>query len=197
MILREPTRRITVEDWVALDEDDEGEFVDGVIVEEEMPDYIHELVVAWLLAQLQPWAAKHGAWVAGSDAKFVLGERRGRKPDATLYLRGRRPPLRGGIRLPPDVAVEILSVGMANIRRDRITKMDEYAAFGVRWYWLIDPAARTLEIWTLQENGRYAHECGIGDGKLDPVPGLDGLSLDVDALWSWCAQDLEASPEGG
>ena len=39
---------MTLEEWAAMPEDDEGELVDGVLVEEEMPDLTHETVVAWL-----------------------------------------------------------------------------------------------------------------------------------------------------
>ncbi len=47
----EPPRstEITLEAWAALDEEDRRELVDGILVEEEMPTTVHELVVAWLI----------------------------------------------------------------------------------------------------------------------------------------------------
>jgi hypothetical protein len=44
--------------------------VDGVLVDEEMPSYLHEFVIAWLITRLGSWAAVSGAIVAGLGAKF-------------------------------------------------------------------------------------------------------------------------------
>ena len=38
---------------------------------------------------------------------------------------------------PPDLVVEILSP--SSIRRDRYEKQDQYARFGVKEYWIVDP----------------------------------------------------------
>lgn len=69
------------------------------------------------------------------------------------------------------------------MRRDRIEKAAEYAAFGVRFYWLVDPNARTFEIFELQPGGHYLRVVAVSGGAVD-VPGCEGLRLDVDALWS-------------
>jgi hypothetical protein len=61
-------REMTVEDWGALPEDDPGELVDGRLVEEEMPMYIHEAVVAFFVALLRQWAAPRGG-VVGCSAR--------------------------------------------------------------------------------------------------------------------------------
>jgi hypothetical protein len=46
-MLRQP-KPMTVEEWGELDEDIEGELVDGVLEEEEVATFLHEIVVMWL-----------------------------------------------------------------------------------------------------------------------------------------------------
>src|ERR1700709_204487 len=72
--------------------------------------------------------------VGGSDPKFAVGSGRGRKPDLTVYFPGsRRPPARGLIRVPPDIAIEIVSATPPAGRRGRGGKTGDYAAFGGAW----------------------------------------------------------------
>ena len=113
-----------------------------------------------------------------------MAPRRGRKPDLSVYLPGGgRPPRRGVIRLPPDLVVEVISPRPADVRRDRLDKMNDYAAFGVRWYWLIDPDTRSLEIFERGADGRYVRALGASGEAIAAVPGCEGLALDLPALW--------------
>ncbi len=173
------------DDWIAMPEDEPGELVDGRLEEEEVPDFVHELVVAWLIHVFGGWAFPRGGLVAGSDAKFAVTSQRGRKPDLTVYFPGsQRPPRRGVIRVPPDIAVEIISPRPRDGRRDRVDKMDEYAAFGIRYYWIVDPELRSLEIFELVTGRRYTRVLGASSGTLESIPGCPGLTLDLDALWA-------------
>jgi len=64
-----------------------------------------------------------------------------------------------------------------------IAKMDEYAAFGVRFYWILDPSLQSLEVFELVDT-RYARAArGIG-GRMESVPGCPGLMFDLDDLWA-------------
>jgi len=176
---------LSLDEWFGLPEDQPGELVNGRIEEEEEPDYLHELLVAFLGQILGNWICPQGGLVAGSNAKFAIGTDRGRKPDLTVYLPGsRRPPARGLIRVPPDIAIEVVSPTPRDGRRDRVEKMADYAAFGVAWYWLLDPQLRSLEILQLDSQGRYVHVLGASAGKLEQVPGCEGLMLDLDAFWT-------------
>lgn len=182
---------LSLDEWFALPEDEPGELVAGRLEEEEVPDYLHELLVMHLGRILGNWISGHGGLVAGSDAKFAVGSGRGRKPDLTVFLPGsRRPPAHGLIRLPPDIAIEIVSPTPRDGRRDRVEKMADYAAFGVAWYWLLDPQLRSLEVLELDAQGRYLHVLGASTGALQKIPGCEGLTLDLDALWT-AIDDLE------
>ena len=190
-VVTAPEPELTLEQWAALPEDEPGELVDGRLEEEEVADIIHEAVVSWFIHVFRAWLTGRRAVVAGSEAKYAVRKRRGRKPDLTVYLPGsRRPPGRGLVRVPPDITVEVLSPTPRDERRDRIDKPDDYAAFGVRWYWLVDPQLRSLEILELGADGRYVRALGAGSERVEVVPGCEGLALDLPALWSE-VEDLE------
>lgn len=166
-----------------MDEDEPGEIVDGRLEEEELADSPHEVVVSVLLRVLLSWAHLRRGFVLSSEVKYALTSRRGRKPDISVFFtRDRKLPRRGAARIPPDVAVEVASPRPRDRRRDRIEKLREYAVFGVRWYWLVDPEARSLEILKLGDDGHYVHTLDAAEGIVE-VPGCEGLSLDLDALW--------------
>lgn len=179
-----PPRRWTLEQWADLDEDEAGELVDGVIVEDEEVGAEHDIAGAWLICLLESWLASRGGFVGTSDTRFGVSPTRGRKPDVYAYLPGRKPARQGLLTLPPDVMVEIVSPRPKDARRDRVEKMREYAAFGVRFYWIVDPAIRTFEILELGADGRFVLAASVAEGRIDPVPGFPGLVVDVDALWA-------------
>lgn len=180
-----PGTRISLDEWYALPEDAPGEVVDGFLEEEEAPDYLDAVLIAVLAVRLVNWVVPLGGVVGGSEAKFAVAPLRGRKPDLTVYLPGSPlPPRRGLIRVPPTIAVEIVSPTPRDARRDRVEKGDDYATFGVRWYWIVDPELRSLEILELGPDGRYVHALGATAGVVDPVPGCEGLRLDLDELWA-------------
>ncbi len=76
-------------------------------------------------------------------------------PDWAGWLRARMPDLPEGAftTLAPDWVCEILSPSTAAL--DRASKLAVYAREGVPYAWLIDPAARTLEVLHL-ESGRWS-----------------------------------------
>ncbi|HZH99229.1 MAG TPA: Uma2 family endonuclease [Fimbriimonadaceae bacterium] len=174
--------RMTIEEWAAMPEDEPGELVGGYLVEEEMADFEHETIVSFLNAALRTWVAPKGGFVAGSEAKLAVGPEQGRKPDLSVYLPGgSTPPRRGPIRVPPDIVIEVEGPTSLDARRD-FEKEQDYAAFGIRWCWHIDPASRCLMVRELQSDRRYktvvstVHRCGA-------IPGCADLTIDLDALW--------------
>jgi Uma2 family endonuclease len=178
-----PPQPMTVEDWAALPEDTEGELVDGRLVEEEMPDAIHETVVVELVAKLLAWAKPRDGRVYGSELKIKIRPGRGRKPDLSLFLAGRRPQARGAVSTPADALIEVVSPTPRDGRRDRVEKVQDYASLGVKFYWIIDPELRAIEILELGADGRYVRALGASAGRIE-VPGCEGLVIDLDELWA-------------
>jgi Uma2 family endonuclease len=184
--------KLTLQQWADLDEDEPGEFVDGRLEEEEAPTTLHEAVALWFASLLRLWLAPRGGMAFGSELKLAVGERRGRKPDASAYLPGRPLPGRsvGATRRPPTIVVEVLSPQPRDVRRDTVDKLQDYAGFGVTYYWLVDPVARTLEIRQLDPGGRHVSLLSAADGS-HAAPGCEGLTLDLDALWN----EMDRLPE--
>ena len=133
---------------------------------------------------LSRWRPSKRTLVLPSGHKLVVSSRRGRVADLVVYLEAApRPPPSGVTRLPPSIVVEVVSAAAKDVRRDRVDKLAEYAAFGVRWYWLVDPELRSFEILELGPDGRYVHAIAATSGRLERVPGCPGLVLDLDEAW--------------
>jgi Uma2 family endonuclease len=181
-------RTVTLDEWAALPEDEPGELVDGKVVEEEDVGALHETVVVFLVHALRVWLGTRGR-ILSSDAKLAVAGQRGRKPDLAVWFARVALPARGVIRVPPDVAIEIVSPTPKDRRRDRFEKLVEYAAFGIPYYWLVDPELRTLEVLHRTERGTYEIALSVAEGRAD-IPGCPGFILDLDALWTEIA-DLD------
>jgi Uma2 family endonuclease len=178
------TRRLSVEEWGDLDEDVEGELVDGALVEEEMPDFVHETVVTWLLLLLAPYFTGRRGFAAASGVKLAIRPGRGRLADVVCFGPGKKPAPYGVVKTVPDVVVEVVSPTPKDERRDRVEKLHDYAELGARLYWIVDPAPRSFEIWELGEGGGYVRAVAASSGKVTDVPGCEGLVVDLDALWA-------------
>jgi len=185
---RSVERPLSIDEWLALDEDEQGELVEGQLVEEEVPDFTHDLAVSWLIGVLRAWLGGRG-FVVGSELKIVTANGRGRKADAVVLLpESKAPPRSGPLRQPPDILIEVVTATPRDERRDRVEKMSEYAEFGVPCYWLVDPALRAFEIFGLTSQHNYERLVGVTGGRIENVPGCPGLCIDVDALWAELAR---------
>jgi len=181
-------RELSAEEWLALEKGEPGEWVDGHLVEEEVPDATHELIVSWLIWSLREWLGGRG-FVFGSELKVLTAQTLGRKPDLAIILPGSKaPPRTGPLREPPDILVEIVTPTPRDERRDRVEKMAEYARFGVSYYWLVDPALTAFEIFERTPQGNYQKLVGVTGGRIETVPGCPSLTIDVDALWAELAR---------
>jgi Uma2 family endonuclease len=188
-----PLRRMTLEEWVGLGEDEPGELVDGVLEEEEVASWAHELTVSWFIRALGAWIVPRGGFVLGSETKLAISPTRGRKPDVIVFLSAASLPARrsSATGVAPDIGIEVVTPTPRDGRRDRVEKKPDYAEFGVRQYWIVDPELQTLEILARGADGRFVELLAASEGT-HVVPELEGLALDLDALWA----ELQRWPDG-
>jgi Uma2 family endonuclease len=188
---------MSIEEWERMAEDEPGEIADGRLEAEEEADSPHEVIVSALLFVLLTWARARGGRVLASETKYALSKRRGRKPDISMFLtRDQKLALRGAMRPPPDLVVEVISRIRATAAVIASRSCVNMPAFGVRYYWLVDPEARSLEILRLDDAGHYVHAADAGEGQID-APGFEGLTLDLDALWRELDEEIEPRSEEG
>ncbi len=103
-------------------------------------------------------------------------------PDLAGWRRERMPemPDTAYFTLPPDWVCEVLSPGTARV--DRADKMPIYAAQGIPFLWLIDPAPHTLEVFLLRA-GRWVLEHVYQEDGRGAAPPFDAWLSTAD-LWS-------------
>jgi len=172
----------TWDDFVALDEDDLRELIDGELVEVEVPTEVHEHIVALLGFFLVGWARAHGGRVHASGYKVRISERRGVMPDLQYFGPAARAlPQEGLVEGHPDLAVEIVS--KPSRRYDRVTKLGWYAGIGTPEYWIVDPEPRTLERLVLRD-GRFVIADALAEGAAFRPESFPGLEIPLADLWT-------------
>ena len=174
----------TWDDFVALEEDDLRELIDGELVEVEVPTRTHEHIVGRLVSALIVWSdAGHGGTVLPSGYKVPISDRRGVMPDVQLHRAGNEPAVdqeQGLVQGHPDLVVEIVSP--SSQRYDRVTKLRWYAQLGVQEYWLVDPQARTVERLVLRE-GVFSIAASLADEETFRPESFEGLEIALTRLW--------------
>ncbi len=80
----------------------------------------------------------------------------------------------------PDLIVEILSPG--NSKREVKDKFDLYEQNGVKYYWVVFPAERVVQIYHLAE-GQYKAKAPLADGDEIRIEWIDGLQIKVEEIF--------------
>jgi Uma2 family endonuclease len=186
--MAEPARRIaTYEDILALPENLVGEIIHGQLHSMPRPAPRHARAYSALGFTIGgPFDAGlggPGGWWIIDEPELHLGGHV-LVPELAGWRRERMPslPETAWFELAPDWVCEILSPGTA--RTDRAVKMPIYAGLGIPHLWLVDPDARTLEVYSLAPQARWLLLATLqGD---DPVsqPPFDALSFSLNMLWA-------------
>lgn len=86
------------------------------------------------------------------------------------------------LALPEYLVGEILSPSTAKI--DRAINMPLYAREGVAHLWLVDPSARTLEVYALQDNRHWLLLDTLKEVDSVRQPPFDAIAFSLGHLWA-------------
>ncbi|HEX5220291.1 MAG TPA: Uma2 family endonuclease [Verrucomicrobiae bacterium] len=176
--LEKQARRWTYEEYYRLDDDQRYEIIDGSLLMVPAPDVWHQdwLNEINLLVTLFVKQRKLGrTFIAPFDV--VLDAENTVQPDLIFVAASSLDIIKPrAIFGTPDLLVELISP--SSVRRDRYDKKDLYARFGVKEYWIGDPANRSLEILTLKGDRYELHCSAETSGKLTSLV-LPGLEFDL------------------
>jgi Uma2 family endonuclease len=181
-------RRATYDDVCALPPHQVGEIIDGVLYTQARPASPHALAASVLGGELEPSFGRGrggpGGWVILFEPELHLG---GPEPDILVpdlagWRRSRMPEMPDApyFTLAPDWACEVLSDSTRKL--DRAKKLPVYARERVGHVWLIDPIARTLEIFRLDGDSYRLASTFADDAPCRAEP-FDAIEVELGALW--------------
>jgi Uma2 family endonuclease len=170
---------MTAEAFLALPETNlPTELIDGEMIMSPAPNLDHQDVVGDTNDVVRRLAKPKGGKVyfAPTDVKFddkniVQPDIFWVAPDSKCKPVGRK-----HFEGAPDLIVEILSPGTA--RRDKRTKFALYEKHGVREYWIVSAADKYVEVWQLNEAGKFGLFGTFGPGETFESPLLGAVNMD-------------------
>lgn len=142
-----------------------AEFINGEVIVHSPAMARHIIVKKRLLALLDSHVNVRRLGLVLDEKALVALTRNDYEPDINFYARDKADAIRPEQHLfpAPDFIVEVLSESTEH--RDRGVKFRDYAAHGVREYWLVDPRTEVVEQYENVE-GRYQLLLKLNTGHL-------------------------------
>lgn len=180
-------RRATYEDVLGAPENMVAEVLDGELHLHPRPAAPHAVAASVLGMDLgvpfQRGRGGPGGWLIVDEPELHLG------PDPDIIV-----PDLGGWRverlpelpstpyftIAPDWACEVLSESTRRV--DRVKKMRLFARERVPHVWLVDPIARTLEVFRL-DGDSYRLAATHADDETPRLEPFEAIELELSALW--------------
>jgi Uma2 family endonuclease len=130
------------------------ELVEGELLVTTQPHWYHQRACGRIFSVLDRWATQSNAGEASQAPGLLFDDENAVAPDVVWVSRERLPHVLGEdgkLHGPPDLAVEVLSPGPRNEKRDRDAKLRLYSQRGVREYWIADWRLKTMEVYRREE----------------------------------------------
>ena len=166
----------------------------------------HSGIISRLVNVFSNYFLEHkNGYVFSDDVDVHFSDGSLYKPDLVVVLKSNEKILAGrkAIYGAPDMVVEVLS--NSTRKKDMTIKKDTYEAQGVREYWIIDPRAKSVSVYLLQDGKYHLDDEYILFDEEDikevewlrskgeeveikteiPVKILEGLMIPIGFVFSW------------
>jgi len=146
---------ISIYDFESLPDDGNiYELFEGELSVAKAPSLKHQELIGNFATILNGYLWQNPTGQVWVTPGVIFDEYNSAIPDLVFIAKERISQIASGIRIvgAPDLAIEIMSPGSENVRRDQIVKRQTYAKFGVKEYWIVEPIAEVIEITRLQES---------------------------------------------
>jgi Uma2 family endonuclease len=181
-------KRLTVDDWLDLPDEERCEFIDGELIYRSMPSYEHADFQGRLIVELSSFIKKGGGggpsigwWITPEISVVYEGQVHGfvhdiagwRKDKHTEKPRGKK------VTVKPDWVCEILSGNKSN---DTVIKKWVLHEHRVEYYWIVDLKDKIISVYEWNEKGYIC----IADARPDEKKSLkpfDTVEFDVAFLF--------------
>lgn len=180
--------RYTMSDILAWEGQEHVELIDGAPVMMAPPTRAHQRISGELGRQLGNYLEGKRCEVYAAPFAVRLFEKKGDRPEdvdtmvepdlSVICDPGKLDEM--GCKGAPDFIIEILSPSTQ--RHDRLVKYNLYQRAGVREYWIVDPSAKSIQTFVL-EDGRYT-AAGFGSpGDILKVSVLEGCFIELSKVF--------------
>jgi Uma2 family endonuclease len=157
------------------------EIIGGELYVSKQPHLRHQDVCGEIYASLREWSRQTGAGRAYMAPGLIFADDDDVAPDLVWVSMTRLAEIvfaDGKLHGPPELVVEVLSLGAANQRRDREAKLALYSRRGVGEYWIADWRKKLVEVYRPEE-GSLRKVAVLGDTDQIASPLLPGFSYPV------------------
>jgi Uma2 family endonuclease len=165
----------------SLDEDVRAEFINGEVLIQMTARDSHSMAIHNLGRLLSIFVQTRGLGAIRTEQALTGFTRNDYAPDICFWGSAKSVAIEAKTTIypVPDMIGEVLSASTEP--RDRGVKFEDYAAHGVREYWIIDPDGRVIEQYS-ESQGRYQLVGRFSQGTIERIA-IQGLKMPIDAAF--------------
>lgn len=189
MALPQKQDHYTLADILSWDENERVELLQGSLVMMAPPSRAHQKICGELHRQIANYLEGKKCEIYPAPFGVRLFEESGSSPDGVDTIV--EPDLTvicdlsklddGGCKGAPDLVVEVLSPSTR--RHDQLVKFNLYQQAGVAEYWIVDPEAKSIQSFVLEDGHYSAKDFGTAEDVLK-VHVLDGCFVELCKVFS-------------
>jgi len=161
------------------------EIIDGELYVAKQPDWQHQLVCFKLAFLLEAWNEQSQAGFVNLAPGIIFTDDTNVVPDVIWLSQERlKTALQkdGKLHSSPELAIEVLSPGAENERRDREVKLKLYSRRNVKEYWVVNWRERNLAVYR-RENAVLTLDKTLDETDVLETPLLPGFRCQVSQLF--------------